>query len=118
MGANSWNEDWGDHGFFKIDRGHNQCQIENPVINGGPVAGMPKLSPSSAPPAPPAPASQSPSSTHYEDPKDGCRSDEVKITIQGVSGSDCVPACTLGIFCPSDVPAGVTAKPQCALQDS
>lgn len=42
--ANSWNEDWGDKGFFKIQRGHNQCQIENPVINGGPVAGMPKLS--------------------------------------------------------------------------
>merc|ERR1712170_68068 len=39
--ANSWNEDWGYHGFFKIDRGHNQCQIENAVINGGPVAGMP-----------------------------------------------------------------------------
>jgi cathepsin B len=39
--ANSWNEDWGDHGFFKIDRGHNQCQIENAMINGGPVAGMP-----------------------------------------------------------------------------
>merc|ERR1712050_509388 len=41
--ANSWNEDWGDAGFFKIDRGHNQCQIENPIINGGPVAGMPRL---------------------------------------------------------------------------
>jgi len=41
--ANSWNEDWGDRGFFKIDRGHNQCQIENAVVNGGPVAGMPKL---------------------------------------------------------------------------
>merc|ERR1719276_98167 len=42
--ANSWNEDWGDHGYFKIDRGHNQCQIENAMINGGPVAGLPKLS--------------------------------------------------------------------------
>lgn len=42
--ANSWNEDWGDHGYFKIDRGHNQCQIENAAINGGPVAGTPKLS--------------------------------------------------------------------------
>jgi len=41
--ANSWNEDWGDNGFFKIERGHNQCQIENAMINGGPVAGMPKL---------------------------------------------------------------------------
>jgi len=40
--ANSWNEDWGDHGFFKIDKGHNQCQIENPMINGGPVAGKQK----------------------------------------------------------------------------
>lgn len=42
--ANSWNEDWGDHGFFKIERGHNQCQIENAIINGGPVAGLPKQS--------------------------------------------------------------------------
>merc|ERR1719331_2835824 len=39
--ANSWNEDWGDEGFFKILRGSNEDQIENPVINGGPVAGMP-----------------------------------------------------------------------------
>lgn len=39
--ANSWNEDWGDHGFFKIERGTDQCQIENAMINGGPVAGKP-----------------------------------------------------------------------------
>jgi cathepsin B len=39
--ANSWNEDWGDEGFFKLIRGSNADQIENPVINGGPVAGMP-----------------------------------------------------------------------------
>jgi len=56
--------------------------------------------------------------THYEDPKGGCRSDEVDITIQGIQGAVCSPACTMGIFCPSDVPAGVTAAPQCALQDS
>ena len=41
--ANSWNEEWGDHGYFKIKRGSNECQIENPIINGGPVAGMPAL---------------------------------------------------------------------------
>ena len=41
--ANSWNEEWGDHGYFKIKRGTNECQIENPIINGGPVAGMPAL---------------------------------------------------------------------------
>jgi cathepsin B len=25
--ANSWNEDWGDNGFFKIRRGFNECGI-------------------------------------------------------------------------------------------
>ena len=39
--ANSWNEQWGDNGYFKIKRGSNECDIENPVINGGPVAGEP-----------------------------------------------------------------------------
>merc|ERR1712054_465980 len=42
--ANSWNDDWGDHGFFKIKRGSNTDQIENAMINGGPVAGLPQLS--------------------------------------------------------------------------
>jgi len=54
---------------------------------------------------------------HYEDPKDGCGSDEVSITVQGIQGAVCAPKCTSG-SCPSDVPAGVTAAPQCALQDS
>jgi len=40
--ANSWNEDWaGEGGFFRIIRAKNEGQIENPIINGGPVAGMP-----------------------------------------------------------------------------
>lgn len=40
--ANSWNEDWaGLDGYFKIQRGNNEGQIEDPIINGGPVAGMP-----------------------------------------------------------------------------
>ena len=30
-------------GFFKIKRGTNECQIEDPVINGGPVAGTPTM---------------------------------------------------------------------------
>jgi len=37
--ANSWNEAWGDGGFFKIKRGVNACMIESAMINGGPVAG-------------------------------------------------------------------------------
>jgi len=36
--ANSWNEDWGDKGFFKILRGKNECGIEDGI-----VAGAPKL---------------------------------------------------------------------------
>ncbi|CAF1683036.1 unnamed protein product [Adineta ricciae] len=36
--ANSWNEDWGDKGFFKILRGKDECGIEDGI-----VAGAPKL---------------------------------------------------------------------------
>jgi len=36
--ANSWNEGWGDKGYFKIKRGNNECGIE-----GQGVAGLPKL---------------------------------------------------------------------------
>ena len=36
--ANSWNPSWGDKGFFKILRGHNECGIEGEI-----VAGMAKL---------------------------------------------------------------------------
>jgi cathepsin B len=35
--ANSWNEDWGDQGYFKIRRGGNECGIEGQC-----VAGLPK----------------------------------------------------------------------------
>jgi len=34
--ANSWNEDWGDKGFFKILRGKNECGIEGGVCGGVP----------------------------------------------------------------------------------
>nr|XP_005160989.1 cathepsin Bb isoform X1 [Danio rerio] len=36
--ANSWNSDWGDNGYFKILRGHDECGIESEM-----VAGLPKL---------------------------------------------------------------------------
>merc|ERR1712093_882387 len=32
--ANSWNEEWGDHGTFKIVRGENHCGIEGQVSAG------------------------------------------------------------------------------------
>jgi len=36
--ANSWNEDWGNMGFFRIYRGSNECGIEDEI-----TAGTPKL---------------------------------------------------------------------------
>jgi len=36
--ANSWNTDWGEEGFFRILRGHNQCGMEK---MGPPYAGLP-----------------------------------------------------------------------------
>lgn len=35
--ANSWNEDWGDNGFFKIRRGNNECGIEGGIVAGLPI---------------------------------------------------------------------------------
>jgi len=34
--ANSWNEDWGDAGFFKIRRGTDECGIEDGIVGGLP----------------------------------------------------------------------------------
>lgn len=38
LAVNSWNEDWGDKGLFKIRRGVNECNIESEV-----TGGIPKL---------------------------------------------------------------------------
>jgi len=32
--ANSWNNDWGDNGFFKIARGTDECGIEDYIVAG------------------------------------------------------------------------------------
>ena len=36
--ANSWNEDWGEDGYFRIVAGKDECGIESQC-----VAGLPKL---------------------------------------------------------------------------
>jgi len=48
---NSWNEQWGDGGLFKIARGVNECGIEDSV-SGGLISGAPGPAPGPAPPAP------------------------------------------------------------------
>ena len=57
------------------------------------------------------------SATHYGNPTDGCESDEVPVSITGITGKFCAPDCQ-SASCPTDVPAGVTATPQCALKAS
>merc|ERR1711953_1631682 len=54
--------------------------------------------------------------THYGDPKGGCESDEQAVKVQGINGDFCSPPCSSSGTCPSDVPSGDTATPQCALK--
>jgi len=113
---NSWGASWGLGGYMQMKSGSNMCGIANsasyPKVK--PMGPVPPPGPSPTPPSPPPP----PSTSHYEDPKNGCQSDETALQIQGVSGDFCAPKCGLFRPCPTDVPEGVAAKPQCALKSS
>ena len=58
-------------------------------------------------------------SSHYADPcaAAGCKLGEHPVSVTGVPGSFCSPKCvgTGAANCPTDVPAGVSATPSCAL---
>merc|ERR1712050_621570 len=56
-----------------------------------------------------------PAAPHYEKPP--CQDDEVQASLKDADGSLCAPRCDASGSCPSDVPDGVTAAPQCALRD-
>lgn len=118
---NSWGTVWGEQGYGKLLRGKGgtgECgilsQTSYPVVSGSPGPSPGPSPPGPSPVPPPSPPSPS-GSTHYEKPP--CRSDEVDVQVQGLTGETCTPKCT-GTTCPTDVPEGTTAKPSCVLQDS
>ena len=61
------------------------------------------------------PSSVATNPTHYGNPKTGCQSDEQAIRVQGFSGDFCSPKCSISGTCPTDVPTGDKASPECAL---
>jgi C1A family cysteine protease len=107
---NSWGATWGIEGYMHMKQGENMCGLANSASYPSAKAMGP------VPPSPPTPPA--PTSTHYGDPAAGCMTDEVAIQIQGVTGDFCSPKCGLFKACPTDVPTGVTAEPQCALKAS
>ena len=75
--------------------------------------------PGPGPPPPPGPPGPPPSPGHgdYGNPFDGpCANGDANTTITGLKGSFCSPKCLAGQVCPSDLPPGTTATPQCVLE--
>jgi hypothetical protein len=73
-----------------------------------PPTPAPTTAPTLTPPPTPTPA-------HYGNSTNGCLPGEATKELSGVPGEFCSPDCTT-TACPMDVPAGVTADPECVVQ--
>lgn len=100
---NSWGASWGDAGYIKLKRGASAeglCGIA--MQPSYPVAGS---------------VEKAPEVSHYEDPNAGpCQTGELAVQIEGIQGKFCSPSCSSSSPCPTDVPTGTTAAPECVLE--
>ena len=113
---NSWGTTWGDQGFIYLSRSAGGASGLCGILMS---ASYPKTSGQAAAARASVQATfvGLPATGHYEDPNpSGCLSDEEDIQITGVSGNFCSPSCSASRNCPTDVPAGTTARPECVLE--
>jgi len=101
---NSWGTSWGMSGYILMAQHVGATGICG--INM--MSSYPSASAVVAAPANP---------THYEDPKpSGCQSDELSVQVEGLAGDFCSPYCSTSKPCPTDLPDGTTANPECVLE--
>jgi len=101
---NSWGTSWGSEGYIMMAQHASAsgiCGIN--MMASYPVANKAAAAPANGP--------------HYEDPKpNGCASDELSVRVLGLAGDFCSPYCSTSQPCPTDVPTGTTATPECVLE--
>jgi len=107
---NSWGTTWGDQGYILMA----QHKGASGICGINMMASYPTKTKETAKPKLVAASSAAPANGHYEQPP--CGSDEEAIQITGIQGSYCAPSCSSTTACPTDVPAGTTATPECVVE--